>query len=442
MGSSWPNGVSGGRTQASSSRQRGLRSTSSAMYMSARPAMRTNGCRSSGSCHHSDRDGHVASSPRVFPCQWPTPSRAPPSATHARCPSTSAQRPARGRHPRFLGPAQVPTPLSQPMPRFIAAPTRSHQEAMIMVLDHTPSARVSRRALIGVGLATAAVVPLASLHRAAAGNVPRATSVTAAVQETSANLATWRTWLLASADELRPAAPGAPGQVEIDEVVAAQADPSDETVAAIARWGSGPAIIPWSSMAGEVSAEFKISGMPQNRFMAIYHTALHDAAIAAWDAQVAHARPSPGATSDKITPAAGVDPDRPSFPSEHAAVAGAAAVVLAYLLPDAAPGRFDALAAEAAESRIAAGAAFRSDVEAGLALGTAVGEKAVARAEGDGSDATWDPATRPTGPGTWQPTPPGFVETPFAPLAGAQQTWVMASGDQYRPAPPPEYGSA
>jgi len=315
-----------------------------------------------------------------------------------------------------------------------------------MASDQTPSARVSRRALMGAGLASAAVVPLASLRHASAGNVPRVTSVsaavTAAVQETSADPATWRTWLLASADELRPAAPGTPSQAEIDEVIAAQADPSDETAAAIARWGSGPAIIPWASLAGELSAEFKISWMPQNRFMAIYHTALHDAAIAAWDAQVAHARPSPGATSDEITPAAGVDPEQPSFPSEHAAVAGAAATVLAYLIPDAASGRFDALAVEAAESRIAAGAAFPSDVEAGLALGQAVGEKAVARAKEDGFDAEWDPTTMPTGPGFWQPTPPGFVETPFAPLAGAQQTWVMTSGDQFRPAPPPEYGSA
>lgn len=310
-----------------------------------------------------------------------------------------------------------------------------------MASDHTPSARVSRRALMGAGLASAAVAPLASLHRAAAG-APRAGLAAAAIQEASADPATWRTWLLASADELRPEAPGAPSQAEIDEVVAAQADPSDETVAAITRWGSGLALIPWSSLAGEVSAEFKIGGMPQNRFMAIYHTALHDAVIAAWDAQVAHARPSPGATSDEITPAAGIDPARPSFPSEHAAVAGAAATVLAYLIPDAASGRFDALAAEAAESRIAAGAAFRSDVEAGLALGQAVGEKAVARAKGDGADAEWDPATMPTGPGLWQPTPPAFVETPFAPLAGAQLTWVMTSGDQFRPAPPPEYGSA
>src|SRR5215207_669346 len=298
-----------------------------------------------------------------------------------------------------------------------------------MASAHTPLARVSRRALMGAGLASAAVVPLASLRHAAAGSAPRVTSVsavvTAAIQETSADPATWRTWLLASADELRPAAPGAPTQAEIDEVIAAQADPSDETAAAIARWGSGPAIIPWASLAGEVTAEFKIGGMPQNRFMAICHTALHDAAIAAWDAQVAHARPSPGATSDKIIPVTGVDPAQPSFPSAHAAVAGAAATVLTYLIPDAAPG-----------------GAFRSDVEAGLALGQAVGKKAVARAKEDGFDAELDPATMPTGPGFWQPTPPGMVETPFAPLAGAQLTWVMTSGDQFRPAAPPEYGSA
>jgi membrane-associated phospholipid phosphatase len=194
-------------------------------------------------------------------------------------------------------------------------------------------------------------------------------------------------------------------------------------------------------LAFELNSEFGIGGMPQGRFMAIYHTALHDAVIAAWDAQVAYGQVGPAASSDLVTPAAGVDPSQPSFPSEHATVAGAAAIVLAYLLPDAESGRFEALAQEAAESRIAAGAAFRSDVEAGLALGQAVGEMAVARAQGDGSDAQWDGADMPTGPGFWQPTPPGMVETPVSPLAGSWQTWVMTSGDQFRPGPPPEYGS-
>ncbi len=212
-------------------------------------------------------------------------------------------------------------------------------------------------------------------------------------------------------------------------------------MAAIERWGVAPAVMPWSKLAVELCMEFDIGGFPQSRFMAIYHTALHDAVIAAWDAQVAYNQPGPAEASDLVTPAAGVDPSQPAYPSEQATLAGAAATVLAYLLPDAEAGRFDALAMEVAESRIAAGAAFRSDVEAGLALGQAVGEKAVTRAQGDGSDAQWDPADRPTGPGYWEPAPPAMIDTPVAPLAGTWQTWVMTSNDQFRPAAPPEYGS-
>ena len=303
------------------------------------------------------------------------------------------------------------------------------------------SSRLSRRLLLGSSLAGAALLPLGTASRAAAGPARTVASPRRRFQETPASPAGWRTWLLAAPDELRPAAPGAPTQAEIDEVVAAQTNPSDETAAAIARWGSGPAVVPWSRLAEELLAEFEIGGMRQGRFMAIYHTALHDAAIAAWDAQVAHARPSPGATSDAITPAAGVDPASPVVSLGARRGRGRGGDVLAYLLPDAAAGRFDALATEAAESRIAAGAAFRSDVEAGLALGRRSASKAVARAKADGSDAEWDPATRPTGPGYWEPTPPGFVETPLNPLAGSWTPWVMTSGDQVRPAPPPAYGS-
>lgn len=301
-----------------------------------------------------------------------------------------------------------------------------------------PPVRVSRRTLMGA----VAIVPLATVGgRAGVASAASLPPVFTALQPDGGDVATWRTWILTSPDELRPAAPVAPTQAEIDEVVAAQAAITDETTAAIAHWGTGPVTMPWSKLAVDLSIEFDIGGFPQSRFMAIYHTALHDALIAAWDAQVAYAQPSPAASSDQIVPAEGVDPSQPSYPSEHAAVAGAAATVLAYLLPDVDPGRFDALALETAESRVAAGAAFPGDVEAGLALGQAVGAKAVARAQGDGSDAQWDSATMPTGPGYWQPTPPGMVEKPVAPLAGSWQSWVTTGNDQFRPAPPPEYGS-
>jgi hypothetical protein len=95
------------------------------------------------------------------------------------------------------------------------------------------------------------------------------------------------------------------------------------------------------------------------------------------------------------------------------------------------------LAEEAATSRLVAGRAFRSDIDAGRAIGNAVGERAIARGRADGSDASWDGSGRLTGEGFWQPTPPGFFQQPVDPLAGTWQPWVLASGDQYRPPPPP-----
>ncbi len=76
-----------------------------------------------------------------------------------------------------------------------------------------------------------------------------------------------------------------------------------------------------------------------------------------------------------------------------------------------------------------AGVSYPRDVDAGLALGHAVGEKVVAWALADGSDAVWT-GTVPTGPGRWQGT------NPVQPLAGTWKTWVLSSGDQLAPAPP------
>ena len=301
--------------------------------------------------------------------------------------------------------------------------------------------RFSRRALVGSGLAGAALLPLGSLTSAAGPAQARAATLAVRRQGASAGPDGWRTWHLTTPDELRPAKPDAPTTDEIEELVEFQSAPTPEQIAAIAQWGSGPAVLAWSSMLPELHGEFKFNPVRATRNMPLLHTAMADAVLAAWDAQVAYGRPSPAATDDRITAPAGVDPAQSSFPSAHAAVAGAAAAVLTALFPDAAPNRFTDLAQEAALSRLWAGAAFRSDMEAGLALGAAVGEKAVARAASDGSDAVFDPADIPTGPGFWQPTPPAFAEVPIEPLGGTWKPWVMASGDQFRPAPPPEYQS-
>ena len=77
-----------------------------------------------------------------------------------------------------------------------------------------------------------------------------------------------------------------------------------------------------------------------------------------------------------------------------------------------------ALAEEAATSRLWAGASYPSDVEAGLALGQEVGKLAEARGRADGSDATWDGSGQLKGEGYWEPTPPRFVENQSSRSAG------------------------
>jgi membrane-associated phospholipid phosphatase len=111
------------------------------------------------------------------------------------------------------------------------------------------------------------------------------------------------------------------------------------------------------------------------------------------------------------------------------AVAGAASTVLSYLYPDEA-GAIDALADQLADVNSPA-----------FARGRLVGRLLIARAETDGSDAVWT-GSAPVGPGYWVPTPPGFIYPPLEPLAGTWRTWNLRDGSQFRPRPPPAYGSA
>ncbi|MDQ3874844.1 MAG: vanadium-dependent haloperoxidase, partial [Actinomycetota bacterium] len=110
------------------------------------------------------------------------------------------------------------------------------------------------------------------------------------------------------------------------------------------------------------------------------------------------------------------------------AVAGAASTVLPYFHPEEAA-RIQALAAELADT---GSMAFQ--------LGRLIGALLVARAESDGADATWT-GMPPGEPGSWVPTPPGYVSPPLEPLAGTWRTWNLKTGSQFRPKPPPAYGS-
>lgn len=252
--------------------------------------------------------------------------------------------------------------------------------------------------------------------------------------------ATGHTWLLEAPDAQRPEAPGDPTDTEVDELLGFQADRTDEMIATIDTWASRPAVFPWIELEMRLAAENMPPGLFRVRSQALLRTAMNDAVVAARDAQEAIARPAPAAADERIEVISSDPASVYSFPSLHAAVAGAASTVLAYLFPDSSDDGFAGMANEAATSRLWAGASYRSDIEAGLALGRAIGELAVEHGEADGSDAEWDGTGWPIGDGAYETTPPNHAD-PFQPLGGTWATWVLPSGDALRPAPFPAYGS-
>ena len=178
------------------------------------------------------------------------------------------------------------------------------------------------------------------------------------------------------------------------------------------------------------------------RAQALLRTALYDTVLATLDAQGAYPREAPSAADPSLTPMEGVATDGALLPVPARRRGGGRKHGAHLPLPGRGGGPLRCpWRRRLPTSRLWAGANYPSDVEAGLALGEAIGERAVARGESDGSDATWDGSGRLTVRGTWVPTPPGFVEKPVEPLGGTWQTWVLPSGDAVRRAPPPEYGS-
>lgn len=118
------------------------------------------------------------------------------------------------------------------------------------------------------------------------------------------------------------------------------------------------------------------------------------------------------------------------------AIAGASARVLTALFPSDAA---EIAARLAADVESLGAPELPTSVERALAAGDEVGARVVARARTDRFDAVWT-GTVPTGPGMWFSSlePP---RPPLLPLLGQARTFFMESGSQFRPAPPPAFGS-
>ncbi len=126
---------------------------------------------------------------------------------------------------------------------------------------------------------------------------------------------------------------------------------------------------------------------------------------------------------------------RSRLETDRGAVAGASAAVLTY---------FDPTEAQVFEDKVqeqanAGPGQPHSDFVRGEAMGRQVGTEVIARAITDGFDRPWS-GTVPVGPGLWFSS-----ATPSQPPVNAQlpgmRPFFLTSADQFRPAPPPAFGS-
>ena len=244
----------------------------------------------------------------------------------------------------------------------------------------------------------------------------------------------WHTWLLDSGDDLRLEAP--PDEeataAEIAQLMDMMNARDEIALEQITYWNAGPPSYRWNQIAVGAVDTRGVPGASSSRALALVHAAIYDATIAAWDSKYTYNRPRPSQFSSALTTAI-PKPPSPSYPSEYAATAGAAAAVLSWLFPDDAD-FFEAQAQEAVNSRLLAGVEYPSDVEAGLELGREVGELGIAHGTTDGSDAAWTGSV-PTDPTGWT------GENPVAPQSGYWHPWALSSSDQFLPDPPPAYDS-
>lgn len=244
----------------------------------------------------------------------------------------------------------------------------------------------------------------------------------------------WQTWVVNDVTTVRPPAPpdGVATQAELQQVQQMVAGRDAAALQQIAYWDSGAPSYRWLEILSAQNRAAPVPAPSRIRMVALFNVAIDDAMVAAWDAKYTYNRPRPGRLDPTLAVAA-QHTNNPSYPSEHAAAAGAAAAMLGYFYPDVAQSFLDKAQA-AAESRVLAGAHFPSDIAAGLELGRQVAEQVIAHAQQDDALDPWD-GVIPTGDGYWT------GENPVLPTFGQWQTWVLASGDELRPGPPLAYDS-
>jgi PAP2 superfamily len=199
---------------------------------------------------------------------------------------------------------------------------------------------------------------------------------------------TWRPWNIKSGSRLRPGPPPAIGSRqyarELREVYEVSQALTDDQKRIADFWADGPGTVTppghWNQIALQLIHAHRLSDRAAARVLTAINTAQADAFIACWDAKFTYWSERPVTAIrrelDPDWPSYIGTPPFPSYVSGHSTTSGAASEVLAAYFPGKAR-RLRAWAEEAAVSRLYGGIHFRSDNEAGLALGRKVARAAL-----------------------------------------------------------------
>src|SRR5215207_1067276 len=189
----------------------------------------------------------------------------------------------------------------------------------------------------------------------------------------------------------------------------------------VAELAETPSSVAWQSRARSLVAGNSLSALAAARVYAALSVAQYRAVIATHDPDV-----------DGHVSANGVGTGgRSALEAHRGAVAGASAQVLSFFFPAAASN----LEQHVAEEGEMGPGIVHPEFSRGLAVGRGAGDALVQRARTDHFTAPWT-GTVPVGPGMWVANgPPGGA------TLGGVTPYLLASGDQFRPAPPPAFGS-
>jgi membrane-associated phospholipid phosphatase len=201
---------------------------------------------------------------------------------------------------------------------------------------------------------------------------------------------TWRTWALTSGDQFRP---GPPPAYDSDEMAAEleelktfeRTNLTNLTASYWEYYGARASFELYTNQLSQKLFEYRLDLNPPRaaRAYALMDVALYDVFVATFDAKYAYWAIRPFMLDPTLTTVF-TTPNHPSYPAAHASVGGAMETVLGALFPQDAE-HFTRMADDECWSRLWAGIHFRSDIEVGRALGQAVGDAVMARANQDGS---------------------------------------------------------